>query len=804
MRALLAGVLAAALAAGLASPVTAAGAEPRADLDVLFVGAHPDDEASTLSTIGQLGLEAGVVTVTRGEGGGNAVGPEEGPELGLLREAEERKAVGRAGITDVFNLDRADFYYTVSSPLTEQAWGHESTLEKLVRVVRQTRPEIVFTMDQAPSPGNHGNHQYAARLAFEAYTAAADPSLFPGAGKPWAVAKLFTTGLNGDSATGPDCVSAFTPDEPTDRVWGVWAGKPGPGGKTWAQIEREAQREYASQGWAGFPDAPTDPAKIGCDYFTQVASRVPYQPESRGVEGLLAGAVPMGATLTATADRYRVTPGEQVRVDVRSSKPGDIELTAPEGWLVQGRTVTVPADAQPGKARIRATLSTVEMTEAVVEVVPPVVATQEPLPQVAQYDAWARESGFPDRAGDVLPVLTVPSGGTRDITVTVRNESPVPRQGVVSLALPAGFGGGEERPYPELAPGATHQVKFGVHNTDASLPSGKDFPYQLVASDGSTTAALEIVPATVIPRAQAAPVVDGAAGEGEYPAEALDISARWEGDDCASAADCSGTARLSWHDDTLYALVDVTDDVAGTKLPTADCKRHWRTDAVELTFDPRGRSENTASTYKLAVLPSTSDGGPCAFRDADNAQGPAPGVEVAAQPREGGYAVEVAIPMERLPGAVDPASLGLNVLVYDSDTQDKTGQTRIGWSTWGGVQGDPYRWGRATVDGYTPPPDRPIEPPEPVLPLEVLASVDSPQTLEQSIRLGLPPGAAAASRPIHVRDGWLYSAESGTASVFAPDGRHVVEVAPGRTRLPGGPVLVGFTNTRGGTAAAKG
>ena len=39
--------------------------------------------------------------------------------------------------------------------------------------------------------------------------------------------------------------------------------------------------------------------------------------------------------------------------------------------------------------------------------------------------------------------------------------------------------------------------------------------------------------------------------------------------------------------------------------------------------------------------------------------------------------------------------MGLNIFVYDSDTQDKTGQTRIGWSTWGGVQGDPYRWGVA-------------------------------------------------------------------------------------------------------------
>lgn len=100
-----------------------------ADLDVLFIGAHPDDEASRLSTYGQwneeYGVETGVVTITRGEGGGNAVGPEEGPALGLIREAEERRAVSRAGVTDVYNLDEVDFYYTVSAPLTGEVWGED-------------------------------------------------------------------------------------------------------------------------------------------------------------------------------------------------------------------------------------------------------------------------------------------------------------------------------------------------------------------------------------------------------------------------------------------------------------------------------------------------------------------------------------------------------------------------------------------------------------------------------------------------------------------------------------------------------
>src|SRR6476619_2737982 len=111
--------------AGWAHKGHGGGKGPRAvDLDALFVGAHPDDEAFTLATYGQwgetYGVDIGVVTITRGEGGGNAQGPEEGPPLGLIREAEERRAVGKAGIENVFYLDKVDFWYTLSAPLTEQ------------------------------------------------------------------------------------------------------------------------------------------------------------------------------------------------------------------------------------------------------------------------------------------------------------------------------------------------------------------------------------------------------------------------------------------------------------------------------------------------------------------------------------------------------------------------------------------------------------------------------------------------------------------------------------------------------------
>ncbi|MFD1540720.1 sugar-binding protein [Nonomuraea guangzhouensis] len=808
-------------AAALAlSPVTPALAEqapaPPVDLDALFVGAHPDDEAFSLSTLGQWNedhdVRTGVVTVTRGEGGGNAVGPEEGPALGLLREAEERTAVGKAGVREVFNLDDVDFYYTVSAPLTDQIWG-DDTLEKVVRIVRQTRPEVLLTMDPAPSPGNHGNHQQAARLAVEAFYAAADPKAFPEqitreGLRPFAPARLFLGGGRGTSQVGPTCAATFRPANPAQNVYGVWSGRASQSqGKTWATIEREAQRSYASQGWAVFPDVPSDPAQLGCDFFTQVDSRVPFpEPGTAAasaptaiLDGALtrpAGSVPLGTLLDLRPSTFDVRPATTFTVKVTATAPSReslgrsaVALKAPEGWQVSGSgdlgriaagrtgsaTFTVtPAQGASGRARLAATLTTDHgrgYTDRQVEISPAVRGGQQLLPQVAQYEKWTAELGVPQLRGLVTPVLTLPSGGSRPVGVVVTNVSGTTQSGTVRLDLPAGFTADRaEAPYSGLAAGASTTVPFTVTNADPSLKTsnqGGDYAYTITttSADGSSVSkpALELVPAVAIPQATAAPAIDGVEGDGEYSGPALDISRLWEGTACSSAADCSGTAKVTWRDDTLFLVVHVKDDVVGTRLPASDCKRHWRTDSVEVTLDPRGTSENTSTTFKAAVLPVTAEGPPCALRDADNHQGPATGVRVASKVSAGGYDVELAIPMETLPGAVDPAHLGLNILVYDSDTQDKTGQTRIGWSTWGGVQGDPYRWGVATLPGYQPPAGRPTTPPNPVIPDTGLSSLDSPQSLEQAVRVHLPLAGGPAAK--ESESGWVSSAASGQNAV---------------------------------------
>ncbi|MFC6532097.1 sugar-binding protein [Nonomuraea rubra] len=466
---------------------------------------------------------------------------------------------------------------------------------------------------------------------------------------------------------------------------------------------------------------------------------------------------------------------------------------------------------------------------------------QQPLPQVAQYEQWIAETGVPQLRGLVTPVLTLPSGGTRQVGVQVTNVSDAPASGTVRVDLPPGFTADRtQAPYTGLAAGSTTTLPFTVTNSDPTLETsneGGDYTYTLTATgpDGTTTSrpALELVPATTVPQAPAAPAVDGTESGGEYGGPALDISRLWEGTACSSAADCSGTAKLTWHDDTLYVLVHVRDDVPGTRLAASDCKRHWRTDSVEITLDPRGTSENTSTTFKTAVLPATAEGPPCHLRDADNRQGPgeetAPGMRVASNVSAGAYTVELSIPLAVLPGAVDPAHLGLNILVYDSDTQDRTGQTRIGWSTWGGVQGDPYRWGLATLPAYQPPPDRPTTPPDPIIPDTALSSLDSPQSLEQSVRVHVPPSGPASppsqtARAVSATAGHeavrvtFRAASRGQAHLFVRDdggtaGSRVVPIPTKGTTTVTVPltrplgarptVVAGWQSPDGGTAASQ-
>ena len=242
-------------------------------VDVLAVLAHPDDETGMATALASLALsgEAVVANIycTRGEGGGNMVGTQWGPALGILREAELRDCLSRLGIRYCFFLDQRDWAYTESMAATLRAWDKERALERLVRYYRTLRPEVILTMDPTPNPGQHGHHQSAAILATEAFTAAADPNRFPEQIRQegltvWQARKLYSTGaLNayGVRVSGSQII----------------------GGSPVARLVGEALSQHRSQGFGRLRGA----AWLGRPrWFSLVKSVTPFKEETSFFDGL--------------------------------------------------------------------------------------------------------------------------------------------------------------------------------------------------------------------------------------------------------------------------------------------------------------------------------------------------------------------------------------------------------------------------------------------------------------------------------------------------------------------------------------
>jgi LmbE family N-acetylglucosaminyl deacetylase len=168
---------------------------------VLYITAHPDDENNgvLVRLTRGLGLRTGLLTVTRGDGGQNEIGPELFQAIGILR-TEELAAVHRYGGSEQFFTSAYEFGYSFSVEETFQKWGEQEILADVVRVIRAFRPDVILTLPlEAEGGGQH--HQATARLGRDAFRAAADPTRFPEQLKaglqPWQARKVYQGGVGG-------------------------------------------------------------------------------------------------------------------------------------------------------------------------------------------------------------------------------------------------------------------------------------------------------------------------------------------------------------------------------------------------------------------------------------------------------------------------------------------------------------------------------------------------------------------------------------------------------------------------------
>jgi len=230
---------------------------------ILYITAHPDDESAAVLTYLARGLHADValLSLTRGEGGQNVLGPEQAPQLGLIRTQELLAATRGYGVK-LFFTSAKDFGFSKTPEETEKVWG-DQVLADMVRVIRFFRPNLVINNFGGVHSG-HGHHQAAGLWTPKALALAADPSYRSApvakdnpesiddsptlSDAPWGSKDHSVPVLDIDRS-GTASTNAASVQLPLDEVSPLW-------GKTWREIGIDAFANHRTQGISGVLGSP--------------------------------------------------------------------------------------------------------------------------------------------------------------------------------------------------------------------------------------------------------------------------------------------------------------------------------------------------------------------------------------------------------------------------------------------------------------------------------------------------------------------------------------------------------------------
>ncbi|WP_452226530.1 PIG-L family deacetylase [Lacinutrix cladophorae] len=148
---------------------------------VLYVAAHPDDENTRLISYmaNHVKARTAYLSLTRGDGGQNLIGPEIRELLGVIRTQELLAARRTDGGEQRFTRAN-DFGYSKHPDETLAIWNKEEVLSDVVLAIRQFKPDIIINRFDHRSPGTtHGHHTSSAMLSVEAFDLANNPSIYP-------------------------------------------------------------------------------------------------------------------------------------------------------------------------------------------------------------------------------------------------------------------------------------------------------------------------------------------------------------------------------------------------------------------------------------------------------------------------------------------------------------------------------------------------------------------------------------------------------------------------------------------------
>lgn len=215
---------------------------------VLYVAAHPDDENTLLLAYMAKDrlVRTGYLSLTRGDGGQNLIGPEQGEYIGLIR-TQELLAARRVDGPEQFFSRAYDFGFSKSTDEAVRTWGQDQVLADVVWRIRTFQPDVIITRFPPDGRAGHGHHSASGYLAEEAFKIANDPTKFPeqlAYTKPWQPKRILWNVFIPSAF-----MSNKKPDEAGNLV-GIETGVYNPLlGKSYGEVAAESRSQHKSQGF---------------------------------------------------------------------------------------------------------------------------------------------------------------------------------------------------------------------------------------------------------------------------------------------------------------------------------------------------------------------------------------------------------------------------------------------------------------------------------------------------------------------------------------------------------------------------
>lgn len=284
---------------------------------VLMIAAHPDDENTAVLAWCAQGrkLRTAYLSLTRGEGGQNLIGSEQGDLLGLIRTQELLGARRIDGAEQYFSR-AIDFGFSKSAEETIGKWGKQQVLADIVWVIRRYRPDVVINRFSGTPRDGHGHHQASAMLSKEAFELAGNSQAFPEQlkfVKPWKPARLLWNGFSFNRQMEQEL------DKLPERLM-IDTGEYDPVlGSSYGELAGVSRSQHKSQGMGAPERRGSAP-----NYLIHVAGTPAKKDFLEGVDttwNRLPGGAAIDSLLAAALDAWRIDRPEQVLPALAKARP---------------------------------------------------------------------------------------------------------------------------------------------------------------------------------------------------------------------------------------------------------------------------------------------------------------------------------------------------------------------------------------------------------------------------------------------------------------------------------------------------